>query len=67
FINEQEKLKQIKENAKTIGKPSSAMQIAELIKNQVATSAYTTSPKVDFIHKIEDILVKNQIQWKKNS
>jgi 1,2-diacylglycerol 3-beta-galactosyltransferase len=65
FLNEQEKLKQIKENAKTIGKPSSAMQIAELIINQVETSANTTSLKVDFIQKIEDILVKNQIQWKK--
>jgi 1,2-diacylglycerol 3-beta-galactosyltransferase len=65
FLNEQEKLKQIKENAKTIGKPSSAMKIAELIINQVETSANTTSLKVDFIQKIEDILVKNQIQWKK--
>ena len=58
FLNEQEKLK-------TIGKPSSAMKIAELIINQVETSANTTSLKVDFIQKIEDILVKNQIQWKK--
>jgi len=67
FFNQNESLSQVKENAKNIGKPSSAMQIAELIKNQVATSAYSTSPRVDFIHKIEDILVKNQIQWKKNS
>jgi 1,2-diacylglycerol 3-beta-galactosyltransferase len=65
FLNEQEKLKQLKENAKTIGKPSSAMQIAELIINQVEKSTNTSSPKVDFIQKIEDILVKNQIQWKK--
>ncbi|MBW6473706.1 MAG: glycosyltransferase [Anaerolineaceae bacterium] len=65
FFTEQEKLMDIKDNAKTIGKPTAAMQIAEFIINKVETSAYTTSPKVDFIQKIEDILIKNQIQWKK--
>ncbi len=67
FLNDQVKLELIKENAKTIGKPSSAMQIAELIVNQVETSSKTSSPKADFIHKIEEILVKNQIPWKKKT
>ncbi|PKO07328.1 MAG: hypothetical protein CVU41_01115 [Chloroflexi bacterium HGW-Chloroflexi-3] len=66
FFNEKADLKQAKENAQIIGKPSSAMQIAELIINQLETSEFTCSPKVDFIQMIEGILVKNQIQWKKN-
>jgi 1,2-diacylglycerol 3-beta-galactosyltransferase len=67
FFNEKECLRQTSENAKNIGKPSSALKIAELIIHQLETSEFIFSPKVDFIHMIEDILVKNQIQWKKKT
>lgn len=67
FHNEQERLWQAKENARLIGKPSSSLQIASLILNQLETSEFTCLHKVDFIHKIEDLLLKNQIQWKKKS
>ncbi len=67
FFNEKECLRQTTENAKNIGKPSSALKIAELIIHQLETSEFIFSPKVDFIHMIEDILVKNQIQWKKKT
>ena len=67
FFNEKENLSQAKENAQNIGKPSSAMQIATLILNQLETNEFTCSPKDDFIQKIEDILVKNQIRWVKKS
>ena len=67
FFNEKENLSQAKENAQNIGKPSSAMQIATLILNQLETNEFICSPKDDFIQKIEDILVKNQIRWVKKS
>lgn len=67
FFNEKRYLGQTKENAQILGKPSSAIKITELIINQLETSEFTCSPKGDFIQKIEDILVKNQIQWKKKA
>jgi 1,2-diacylglycerol 3-beta-galactosyltransferase len=67
LFNEKESLSHAKENAQNIGKPSSAMQIATLIINQLETNEFTCSPKDDFIQKIEDILVKNQIRWVKKS
>ncbi len=65
FFEEKENLNNAKENALNIGKPTSALQIAELILNQLETHNFTCTLKPDFIQKIEDILEKNQIQWKK--
>jgi len=67
LFNEKESLSHAKENAQNIGKPSSAMEIATLILNQLETNEFICSPKDDFIQKIEDILVKNQIRWVKKS
>lgn len=65
FMNEQKDLLTAKVNAKAIGKPSSAIQIAKLIIDQLKAGKFVCLPKDDFIHKIEELLVKNQVQWKK--
>ncbi len=65
FFDDQAGLIKAKENAKAIGKPTSAMQIAKLIINQLEADDFARIPKSDFIQKLEDLLAKNQVNWKK--
>ncbi len=65
FVNDQEYLLNTKENAKKIGRPSSALEIAKLIIDQVEAGNFSCSPKDDFVQKIEELLVKNHVKWKK--
>ena len=65
LLDNNEELRIAQENAKIIGKPSSAIHIAQFAINKLENKEIGYSPKVEFIHKIEELLFKNQIQWKK--
>ncbi len=65
FFNQQESLLKARENAKAIGKPSAAIQISRLIIDQLEAGKFNCLQRIDFNKKIEDLLAKNQVQWRK--
>lgn len=67
FFNGQEGLSHAKENAKAIGEPSSAIQIAKLIIDQLEAGDFACRPKKDLIHKIEELLRRNKVQWERKA
>lgn len=64
FINNFEQLQIIQRNAENKGKPSAAIQITDLIINQLSGKKYQSKPKIDLIKKIEELLLANHIHWK---
>jgi len=64
FINNFEQLQIIQRNAENKGKPSAAIQITDLIINQLSGKKYQLKPKIDLIKKIEELLLANHIHWK---
>jgi len=65
LLNEENKLKLTQKNAKLLGKPSSALEIAKLILLKLESKPNETHPKMEFSQKIEELLLNNKIQWKK--
>jgi 1,2-diacylglycerol 3-beta-galactosyltransferase len=51
----------MQENAKKIGKPSSAMEIARFVNDKLENHESAPPPKVEFIQKIENLLSENRI------
>ncbi|MDO9085579.1 MAG: glycosyltransferase [Anaerolineaceae bacterium] len=49
------------DNAKKIGKPSSATQIARFVNDKLESNESSPPPKVEFIQKIENLLYENRI------
>lgn len=64
FINNFEQLQIIQRNAENKGKPSAAIQITDLIINQLSGKKYQSKLKIDLIKKIEELLLANHIHWK---
>lgn len=64
FIKNREKLQIIQKNAENKGKPSAAIQIVDLIINQLSRKQYQSKPKIDLIKKLEELLLANHIHWK---
>jgi 1,2-diacylglycerol 3-beta-galactosyltransferase len=64
FINSFEQLQIIQRNAENKGKPSAAMQIIDLIIQQLSEKKNQTKPKIDLIKKLEELLLANHIHWK---
>lgn len=66
LMNNKENLQDAQEKAKELGKPSSAIQIAQLIVARLEKSTFEITPRVEFAQRIEELLLKNKIHWKKN-
>ena len=66
LMNDKENLQVAQEKAKELGKPSSAIQIAQLIVARLEKCTFEITPKVEFAQRIEELLLKNKIHWKKN-
>lgn len=63
FQNNDQQLKNLQQNAKKHGNPSSALKIIKLIDEQFGERKYKSTTKVDFLKKIEALLLDNQIPW----
>lgn len=61
FFHDQKNLKKIQDNARGLGKPSSAFEIVKLVIDKHSKGDFFNETKVDFIHKVEELLNKYQI------
>lgn len=64
FMNNVEKLYIIQQNAQDKGKPSAAIEIVDLIIDQLSVIRNQSKPKNDLIKKLEELLLANHIHWK---
>ncbi len=64
MVDGNKKLNVTQENAKKLGKPSSAMQIARFVIDKLESHEPAPPPKVEFIQKIENLLSEFRISWK---
>jgi 1,2-diacylglycerol 3-beta-galactosyltransferase len=61
MVDGNKNLNNMQENAKKIGKPSSAMEIARFVNDKLENHESAPPPKVEFIQKIENLLSENRI------